>query len=277
MAKLIPAVIATLLLMVMLTGCVAQQSRDNPDRDVFTGVDVEPYTYRHGEAGQEIAELFNTGDVYAAQQDYSGSSHGLRPNAFYTVSIAEDPLRPTVLTTVGYIRKLEEDRGDLFMYEFFDGAWLQIAYMGENGSLYRYDNGREELLGRFELDAAVRQLFQAENGYGYDSVLQDRAIVDAKNPDVNSAAPRGRGVYHRTHKSSPAVVVYTLKRSGEAGLLADRYTKERAEQRYAEEAQRLKQERTGGFGEDEDYGGLRYKDGNPVDENDRPLKPESTK
>ena len=110
MAKLIPAVIATLLLVVTLTGCVAQQSRDNPDRDVFTGVDVEPYTYRHGEAGQEIAELFNTGSVYAAQQDYSGSSHGLRPNAFYTVSIAEDPLRPTVLTTVGHCRCPAENK-----------------------------------------------------------------------------------------------------------------------------------------------------------------------
>lgn len=271
MAKLIPA----LLVIVMLAGCVADQTRDNPSRDLFVGVDVEPYTYRHGDVGQEVAELFNTGGVLEARQDYSGASLGLRPNEFYTIDIAEDPLRPTVLMTVGYIRKIQEDRGDLFMYEIYNGAWLQIAYMGANGSLYRYDSGREELLGRFELESAIRHLFYSPSSYGYDPVLQDQAIVNAHDPDVSAAEPRARGVHHRPHRVP--VVNLTLHRSGEARALAERYTSERANERYAEEAARLHQERTGGFGDDEDYGGLRYKDGNPVDENGKPLKPGSVK
>ncbi|MCA8912354.1 MAG: hypothetical protein KDB82_11665 [Planctomycetes bacterium] len=273
MYKLIPA----LLVAVVLAGCTGQ-TRDNPHRDTsLVGIDLEPYNYRHGDSGQEVAELFNTGGIKEARQDYTGNSLGLRPNAFYTIEIAENPLKPTVLSTVGYIRKLEEDRGNLFIYEIYDGAWLQIAYVGENGATYRYDSGKEQFLGRFEVEEAIRHLFHVSDGYGYDTVLQDRSIVNAHDPDVNSAEPRARGVYHRTHKSAPAVIFSRAYRTGEVQRLADRYSSERANERYAEEATRLHNDRTGGVGDDEDYGGLHYKDGNPVDENGHPLRPGSVK
>ncbi|MCB9933335.1 MAG: hypothetical protein H6841_07935 [Planctomycetes bacterium] len=268
---------AALLAALVLGGCVTSQGRDNPARDTYTGVEIETETRRHGPEGQEIAELFYTGEILEARQDYSGRSNGLELNEFYTIEIAEDPLRPTVLTSVGYIRRLREDRGDLFIYEFYDVRWQRFAYMNPEGSVYRYEGATEEYMGRFELDAAVRRLYYAPSGYGYDAELQDHALVNLKDNDVVTAEPRARGVHHRTHRSAPPVVVYTPKRSGETRLLADRYSKERFDEREAETAKRLHEERTGGFGEDEEYGGLRYKNGNPVDENDRPLRPGSVK
>jgi hypothetical protein len=269
--------ISALLVAVVLAGCTGQ-TRNNPHRDTsLSGIDLEPYEYLHGDSGQEVAELFNTGGVKEARQDYSGSSFGLRPDRFYTIELAEDPLKPTVLTTVGYIRHLKQDRGDLFIYEVYDRSWKQIAYIGDNGSVYRYDTGKEKYLGRYQLDEAVRQLFPAPDGYGYDSVLQDHSRVHVDDPDVRTAEPRARGVYHRTHKSAPPVVIFSQHRAGETALLAERYSRKRAEERYAEEAARLHQERTDGVGDEETYGGLKYKKGNPVDEDGHPLRPGSVK
>jgi len=271
MQKLIPALFVCL----MLAGCVGDQSRGNPDRDVLRGIDIEHEVELHGDSGQEIATLFNTGRIADARVDTSGNTMGLQLNQFYTIEIAEDPLRPTVLTAVGYIRRLEEDRGNLFSYEFYDGGWARIGYMNPEGAVYRYERQREEFVGRYDLDAAVRALYWAPSGYGYDSVLQDKSLVNLKDGDVASAEPRYRGVYHRSHNSAPPVVSFSLKRAGEAGLLAERYEKGRADETFDEKLNRLREGRTGGFGDDETYGGLQYKNGNPVDDNGRPLKPGS--
>ncbi|MCZ7606169.1 MAG: hypothetical protein M5U25_08855 [Planctomycetota bacterium] len=268
---------AALLAALVLGGCVTDQGRDHPSRESYEGFDIEFENQRHGYHGQEIAELFNTGHIAEERKDYSGRSHGLELNEFYTVEIAEDPLRPTVLTSVGYIRRLQEDRGTLFIVEFYDGAWQRVGYMNPDGAVYRYSGAREDYLGRFELDAAVRRLYYAPSGYGYDAELQDRALVNLRDPAFATGEPRARGVHHRTHRSAPPVVVYTPKRSGEARLLAERYEKERFDEREAERLKRLREGQTGGYGEDDEYGGLRFKDGNPVDENGRPLRPGSVK
>ena len=266
---------AALFTSILMAGCVAEQGRDNPDRDVVRGIDGARATELHGSRGLEAAELFGTGPIADARNPMSGQSIGLQLNAFYAIEIAEDPLRPTVLTPVGYIRRLEEDRGSMFMYEFYDGAWSRVAYMNAEGGVYKYTGQSEEFLGRFELDTAVRELFWAPDGYGYDSEVQDKALVNLRDPNVGRAEPRYRGVYHRTHRAAPPVVAYTLKRAGETGALAGRYEKQRYDEREEDLLKRLREERTGRFGEDGNYGGLRYKNGNPVDENDRPLKPGS--
>lgn len=268
---------AALLAVLVLGGCVADQGRDNPSRGSYEGLGIEVETERHGHQGQEIAELFYSGPIAEERRDYSGKSHGLQLNEFYTIEIAEDPLRPTVLTEVGYVRRLQEDRGNLFIYEFYDGAWQRIGYLNGQGDVYRYTGAREEYLGRYELDSAVRRMYNAPSGYGYDAELQDHALVNVRDPAYATAEPRARGVHHRTHKSAPPVVVYTPKRAGETRLLAERYEKERFDEREAERMKRLREANTGGFGEDDEYGGLRFKDGNPVDENDRPLRPGSVK
>ncbi|MCB9895097.1 MAG: hypothetical protein H6839_11655 [Planctomycetes bacterium] len=273
MQKLIPALLAA----VLLGGCVADQGRDNPYREDLRGIDIEREVELHGDSGQEIATLFNTGRIADARVDTSGRSVGLQLNMFYNIEIAEDPLRPTILTKVGYIRRLQEDRGNLFLYEFYDGGWTRIGYMNPEGAVYRYEGGKEEYLGRHDLDSAVRALYWAPSGYGYDAQLQDHALVNLKDSDVATAEPRYRGVYHRSHKSAPPVVSFTLKRAGEAGLLADKYEKERADETFEEKLRRLREDRSGGFGDDENYGGLQYKNGNPVDDKGNPLKPGSIK
>lgn len=270
MHKLIPALFAAFL----VAGCVTGQGRDHPSRDFsVTPAQVEYEEYRHGGVGLELANIWHTGDVAAARGDYSGRNLGLQVNEFYQIEIAENPLRPTVLTSVGYVRMIKEDRGELFVYEFYDEAWKLVAYMGADGSLYRLEGARETYLGRFQLDDAVVALYPAPGGYGYDARLQDEKLVRTWDTEVATAEPRARGVFHRTHSSAPPVVVYSRKRSGEASLLAERYTRERAAERDSELLNRLREDRHGGYGVDEEYGGLRYKDGNPVDENDRPLRP----
>jgi hypothetical protein len=258
----------------MLAGCVTSQGRDNPSRVMLVTEDQVRYEEeRHGDVGLELAHLWNTGDVGDARRDYSGQSLGLQVNEFYQIEIAPNPLRPTILRSVGYVRRLKEDRGELFIYEFYDEAWKPVAYLGADGALFRHEGGREVYLGKFQMDDAVVALYPASSGYGYDGELQDDALVKTWDTEVASATPRARGVHHRTHSNAPPVVVYTQKRSGEAGLLAERYSKERAAQRDAEELARLREERHGGYGVDEEYGGLRYKDGNPVDDKGRPLYP----
>lgn len=272
MYKLIPALFAA----VLLSGCFTGQGRENPNRDMRVSENqIEYEEYRHGGYGREIATIWNTGEVAKNRGDYSGKTQGLQANEFYQIEIAENPLRPTVLTSVGYVRLLKEDRGDLFIYEFHDESWRTIAYLGADGSLYRLEGTSEVYLGKHQLDEAVVTLFPAPSGYGYDSELQDDKLVKTWDTDVSSAEPRSRGVHHRTHTSAPPVVIYTRKRSGEASLLGERYTKERAAERDSELLNRLREDRHGGYGVDEEYGGLRYKDGNPVDENDRPLRPGS--
>ncbi|MBZ0137758.1 MAG: hypothetical protein K8I27_15440 [Planctomycetes bacterium] len=275
MHKLIPGVLAFSL----IAGCGVSQGRDNPSRVLpvtQAQVDHEERLHgMHGGDGLELATLWHTGDVKAARGDYSGKAQGLQGNEFYEVEIAENPLRPTVLTSVGYVRLLKEDRGELFIYEFYDHSWQPVAYLGADGSLYRHKGGKEVYLGKYQLDEAVIALFPAPSGYGYDSVLQDDKLVKTWDADVNSAEPRARGVSHRTHTSAPPIIIYTRKRAGEASLLAQRYTRERTGERDAELLARLREERHGGYGVDEEYGGLRYKDGNPVDEDDRPLRPGS--
>lgn len=265
--------IAGLMFVTLVAGCVADQGRDHPNRRVLSSEATEAEVYRHGGAGYELAEIFNTGSVAEARRDTSGAGRGLQINEFYTIEIAENPLQPQVLTPVGYVRRLQEDRSDFFFYEFYDGSWTRIAYLNADGALYRYDASGEEFLGRFEIEGATRTLFYAPSGYGYDPVLQDASIAGMHDKNVREADPEGRGVSHRTHRTSPPVVVFTPKRAGEIGLLGDRYNKDRFYERQNEELNRIREANHGGYGQDEDYGGLKYKDGNPVKEDGTPMRP----
>lgn len=262
------------LLVALLAGCVANQGRDNDARDLYVDDDSAREVYLHGHSGLEAARIFNTGAVGEARGYTAGASLGMQVNEFYLVEIAQDPLRPTALTPVGYVRKLKEERGETMIFQFFDSRWNAIAYLGADGSLYRHDRGSESYLGRFQLDDAVRTLFAAPGGYGMDTEAQDLAIVNMHDPDVNSAPARVRGVHLRTHRSYPAIVAYTLKRAGEVGQMANLKRSERVDAENEMELAALRAARWGGHG-DGNYGGLRFKDGNPVDDNDVPLRPGS--
>jgi hypothetical protein len=196
---------------------------------------------------------------------------GLLPVEYLHVQIAPDPTNAMVLETAGYIRKLERDRDSLFLYEFYDTSWRRIAILGMHGDLYRVDGTSEQHLGRFQLDAAANELFKPPSGYGYNALAQDRARVRMWDPEVAGADERTRGVYHRGHNAAPPVLVIAKLSRGDAATLSERFTRDRFNDREAERLNRLREARHGGVGQDENYGGLQYKDGQPVDEQGRPL------
>ena len=238
---------------------------------------VEAETRRHGSLGYKIAEIFESESFKKALADTGGATAGLLPSNFYTVSIAPDPLQPMVLKKVGYVRKLVQDRGKAFLYEFYDSTWNRLGYLTSRAELFRTITGKKEDLGKFQIEAAVARLFPAPSGYGYDHTMSDLKRSQGENPDVSADSPEGRGVFHRSHQSAPPVVVFRHYRAGEAKALASQYERAISADRSAAKLRRLREARHGGFGEDEEYGGLRYKDGNPVDENGRPMRPRSIK
>jgi hypothetical protein len=67
--------------------------------------------------------------------------------------------------------------------------------------------------------------------------------------------------------------VFTAKRAGEAAKLAEQYNDKAFYERENEKLNRIREANHGGYGQDEDYGGLKYKDGNPVRESGSPMKP----
>lgn len=256
----------------LLAGCAGNQSRTAYQTDRLQGSDIERETYLHGSAGYTIAEIFYTGDVAAARGDFDGDNYGLQLSEFYMVEIAPNPLEPTQVVQAGFVRKMVEDRGSLFYFEFYNQDWKRLGYLNASGDLYLHYTGIEQNVGKFQLMEAVRYLFPAESGYGYDTVLQDASRVRSWDPEVATRDSRGRGVEHRTHKSHPAIIELKLYRAGEAGALAEsRYSSNQFKE--AEEARltRLREARHGGIGQDEEFGGFKYKDGQPVDEYGNPI------
>ncbi|MCL4730304.1 MAG: hypothetical protein KJ044_07730 [Planctomycetes bacterium] len=261
------------LVAVLAAGCTGPQSRKaRQDHGVSEDL-LRQERARHGNAGAEIALLFNTGKIRDARADTSGRTQGLQGTEFFMVQIAPHPRQPTQLVKVGFARRVEEDRGKLYYYEFYDGAWNTIGLLMPGGELYRHVSGREELLGRYDLNGAVVRLYPAPSGYGYDQVAQDFAPSNMKDPEVAGGDSRSRGVFHTPHGTYPPVVVFTAYRAGEARKLADNWERTRHEESEALKLERLRERRHGGIGQDESYGGLDYKKGDPVDGDGKPLRP----
>lgn len=256
---------------VFLAGCTTSQER----QPLGYEVDLQRERQLHGDYGDDMARLFNTGKIAQARQDSTGNDRGLILSEFYQVQIAPNPAEPTLLAKVGYVRKLEQDRSTAFYYEFYDGGWARIGRLSPDGALYRLQNGSESYVGSFHLASAVLALYPAPSGYGYDRVTQDLTRVRMHDPEVNMLDQRRRGVWHTTHASAPPVVNFALYRRGEAGALAGQYNSVLYAERENLKLEQLRDRRLGGVGMDEEYGGLRYLNGNPVDENGKPLRPGS--
>lgn len=252
-------------------GCVADQSREIRPMAMLDREAVNAEMERHGTAGYTIAELFQSENIKEKMRDTSGKGKGLVGVEFFHVEIAPDATQPMVLKTVGYIRRLEEDRGSEMLYEFYDRYWTRIAILGDEGDLYRVDARGHDFVGRFQLEDAAKHIFNPPSGYGYDTVAQDKSRVRAWDPEVSSLDDRTRGVFHRTHRAAPPVLVMTRMRATEASQLANRYLPERFDERELETLNRLRAERLGEAGTEENYGGLQYKDGQPVDRFGKPL------
>jgi hypothetical protein len=254
-----------------LAGCVGEQSRRARASVGFDEAAAERNVALHGPDGYTILELFHSDNISDKMRDTTGRSHGLEPAEFYHVQVAPDPADPLVLETAGYARKLEQDRGSIFLYEFYDTKWTRIALLGMQGDLYRVDAAGEHYVGKFQLDDAAKQLYNPPEGYGYDALQQDRTRVRMWDPEVAGMNPRARGVYHRPHGTAPAVLVLARLSPAQINQLADRFGPARFSEQQMQKLSTLREDRHGGVGQDEDYGGLQYKDGQPVDSQGRPL------
>ncbi|MDC1141717.1 hypothetical protein OAU50_01375 [Planctomycetota bacterium] len=265
-------VVAFLTLGLLLAGCGASQTRgDYPDKVDNEVVNRE--SALHGAAaGFEIATIFESDQIRKKRMNYQGKARGLSVAEFWRVEIAKDPHKPSTLSQVGFFHLLREEEGTNFVYEFFNGDWDRIAYLMPSGDLYSFQSSKQNNLGKFQLESAIQKLFPAPNGYGYDPYLQDRLSVKHHDVEVASLDSDSRGVKHIDHKSRPAVWVYTPLKGGEAIDVAEQFRKNRAYEGYDMIKKRLLEKKTGDYGNDE-YGGLDYKDGHPVDENGRKLKP----
>ncbi len=258
-------------MLAVLSSCGVDQSRrawpaSSVDRDV-----VDRYIETHGEAGYDVYVLFHSDNIAEKMRDTSGRAPGLRAVEFYHVQIAPDPLNPMALQTAGYVRKLARDGGSVFLHEFYDTNWLRIAVLGMQGDLYRVDGNGDLHVGRFQLEAAAEELYDPPSGYGYDRLAQDRARLRLWDPEVAGQDARARGVHHRSHSAAPPVLVMNRLSYVELGALANRFSPARYNDSQLELYNRLRERRDGGEGRDDEYGGLQYRDGNPIDDKGRPL------
>lgn len=254
-----------------LTGCVADQSRRaRPSSDLDRG-ELQRQTALHGSAGYAVTELFTRGSIAENLREEELPSRGPQAQEFYHIQIALDPTNPTALSTAGYARKLQEEGESLYYYEFYDQNWRRLAILGVDGDLYRIDGAELRSLGKFQPEGAAHLLYQPPSAYGTDTLAQDRARVRGLDPEVASADPRTRGVAHRSHRNAPPILSMTRLTGPEIGLLAARLEPGRFHDTEAARLSRIREQRHGGHGQDEEYGGLEYKAGNPVDDRGRPL------
>lgn len=255
----------------VLAGCVADQSRRARPSSDLDRDELRRQTALHGSAGYSVTELFSRGSFAEYRQDQVRASRGPQVQEFYHIQVALDPTNAAALSTAGYARKMQEEGAGLSYYEFYDSNWRRLAILGTDGDLYRVDGAELQNLGRFQPEGAAHELFQPPSAYGTDTLTQDRARVRGLDPDVASSDPVTRGVYHRSHRAAPPILTMTQMSGPEVGLLAARLEPGRFHDTEAARLARLREQRHGGHGQDEEYGGLTYKDGNPVDERGRPL------
>ncbi|MHC4841467.1 MAG: hypothetical protein ACYTDT_11045 [Planctomycetota bacterium] len=257
--------------LLLLAGCGVSQDGDDYPLEIPNEV-VAREKALHGFVGFEMALIFESEDFKGHRADFTGEKRGLSVAEFWRVDIAKNPNQPTKLSQVGFFHLLREEEGENFVYEFFDKDWTRIAYLMPSGDLYSFKGNRQNILGKFQLEAAIQKLYPAPSGYGYDPYLQDKLSVKHHDVEVASLDSESRGIKHNSHKARPAIWVYTPLKGSEAIDSAEQYRRNRAYEGYDMIAKRLREKKLGGYGDDE-YGGLDYKDGHPVDENGRKLKP----
>ena len=264
------AAFAAALISMLAAGCGTDQSRTRGRAYGETPPDVMVHGRR---AGGEVSEFFGKDSTRDKLDPMLGDDRGFIVTMLYLVEIAPEATDPTVLERVGYVRKLEEDRGEAYMFEFHDVNGNRIGWLTPRGELYRHQRATREFVGAYQIEDAAKLLYRPPTGYGYDAVKSDISRGRMDDPEVVEKSPEQRGVIHRTHRSYPPVIVLTLLDPGEAKRHGDGFAKEIAAARTEERINRLREEAKP---EDGEYGGLEFKDGNPVDENGKPLKPGDT-
>jgi hypothetical protein len=254
----------------LLAGCVGHQSRDAHTNDIDES-SLMRNRQLHGPRGDTINRIFHSDEFQEIFLDMSGEGHGMQMVQFHYVQMALNPLRPLELSIVGFVRQLQDRSDGAMLYEFYDRKWGLLALLDSTGALHHVASGDEMHMGRHQMESAAFALYDPQSGYGYDRLLQDQSGARMWDAQISAASPRERGVFHRRHRDAPPVLVVTRVRGGEAAQLAERFAPDRFEERETIRRERLRHERDGGIGRDETYGGLRFRDGNPVDSEGRPM------
>lgn len=263
----------------LLAGCSTSQARatgaDEPSRDL-----VELQTRAHGNHGYAIARAFNS-ESFRENMKSDLVDETVVVDEFYTVRVARDLTRRDVLTDAGYSRRRFDRESKAHFYEFFDTGWKLLAYLDTHGQLFVVNSsGKGSSRGTYQVDDALILVYQARNGFSYDVSGYDQARAksafvnpdDKDSEDMRSRSPRERGIFLRGQRENAPVVEMRRYRGLEAGVFAESFQKERFDARKAEELRQLREQRRGTEAGDGTYGGLEFKDGQPVGPDGQPLK-----
>lgn len=248
----------------LAVGC-ASQSRE--DRSVeMSNQQVNTDVRLHGASGYEIATIFNSGKTGDIMSYEDRQATGLRTEEFYVIEVAPDPTKPTVVDTTGFVVKLGDQLDDGFYYKFYTDGWNLIGALFKSGALYEYGDGREQYVGDFHFDGAINYFYAGGLIYSDDRAKVDASRMRMGDSEVAEAGPMGRGIRHRRLE---ATVKATRLSPGDARVRAGELQRDRHDRYQSERLAQLRKERRDI--EDGDYHGTEFKDGEPVDENGKPL------
>ena len=270
---------ALVALSALAVGCSAPQGRSG-DNDSFSS-SVERDTYLHGTRGYSISRTYNKAE-FREKMAAEPQADSVLVEEFFTVRVLRDHNRRDQLTDSGYARRRLDRESGAHFYEFFDLGWKLIAYLDARGELHVPNaTGKSEALGRYQVDDALILVYGARGGFTYDQSQYDEsrakaAVVesgegDTTAADLRSRSPRERGVYLRAARENGPVVELRRYRPVEIAALADSFRKDRFDANKEEELKQLRAARRGTESPDGSYGGLEFKDGQPVDANGKPI------
>jgi hypothetical protein len=264
----------------LLAGCSAPQGRGPGDEEAYR-TEAEREAYLHGNPGYTIARTYDKAE-FRDKMRAEPALESVAVEEFFTVRVVRDQQRRDILTDTGFARRKIDHQSGAYFYEFFDTSWTLIGYLNDRGELFvTNDKGKAESRGRFQVDDALILIYGARGGFSYDLSTYDdsrakAAVVetgegDTTAADIRSRAPRDRGVFLRTARESGPVVELRRYRPLEIRALADNYRKDRFDANKEEELKQLRAARRGTEAPDGTYGGIEFKDGQPVDANGKPI------
>ena len=265
----------------LVAGCSTPQGRGPGEEEAYC-TEAEREAYLHGNPGYTIARTYNKKE-FREKMASEPPLENVAIEEFFTVRVCRDQSRRDILTDTGFARRKLDHQSGAYFYEFFDNSWALIGYLNDRGELYVTDaQGKAEHKGRYQVDDALILIYGARGGFTYDLTTYDEsrakaAVVetgegDATASDIRSRSPRDRGVYLRAARESGPVVELRRYRPLEIRALADNYRKDRFDANKEEELKQLRAARRGTEAPDGPYGGLEFKDGQPVDGNGKPIQ-----
>ncbi|MCC6574494.1 MAG: hypothetical protein IT462_11960 [Planctomycetes bacterium] len=268
-----PVSLIVIFAALILGGCAVGNQARSATAGGIDRSEAELSIYRHGRNGLEVERYYAGAEMQNRIDPLRGQTRGYIETEFYTVHIAKDPTKRDVMTLVGYMRRIEEERRGEFLFEFYDDAWDRIAWMNPRGELYTYGIRAGEVVheGNYQIETAAAVVYKPRSGYGYDAVTPDLKRTQGLDPDVVGTNPAARGVVIRQHRGHEPKIEVRQVPSSEAAKLR---TALEANIFNSSNEIALEELRKATRGEKVDgpMGGIEFKDRQPVDANGRPIQ-----